>query len=174
MAILQLASHLSQGELKKLLDKETEVRFYKYWQIINAVANNAGIRADTIASVLGTSTSIVRRTVQLYNKGGADFTRHLQWGGRREDRSHLSLAEEKALLASIEVKSIKGEILTAKDIRKEVEKKVKRAVSEDYLWDLFRRHGWKKKAPRPKHPRQDPKAQEEFKKNSPKQWQPVS
>ena len=174
MATLKLAFHLSQNELKKLLDKETEVRFYKYWQILNAVANNAGIKAGTIASILGTSPGIVRRTVQLYNKGGVDFMKQLQWGGRREDRSHLSLDEEKALLASITVKSLKGEILTAKDIRKEVERKINRAVSEDYLWDLFKRHGWKKKAPRPKHPKQDPKAQEEFKKNYPKQWQPIS
>lgn len=85
----------------------------------------------------------------------------------------MSFAQEEELLKAIAEKSLKGEILTARDIREEVEKKVERSVSEDYLWDLFKRHGWKKKAPRPKHPLQDISAQDLFKKNSPMFWQPA-
>lgn len=173
MATLQLKSHLTAPALKERMQQEPDVRFYLKWQILNAVANHAGIKADTIALMLGTSINVVRRTVQLYNRQGAGFMQDLQWGGRREQRSMLSLEEERLLLKSIEAKAMKGAILTAKEIRKEVERKVKREVSEDYLWDLFKRHGWKKKAPRPKHPKQDLKAQDSFKKNSPKQWHPA-
>lgn len=172
MATLQLKPHLSVTVLKQRMQQESDVRFFQKWQILNAVANHAGIKADTIALMLGTTTNVVRRSVQLYNQQGADFMQGLQWGGRREQRSILSLAEERLLLKSIEAKAMKGAILTAKEIKKEVENKVKREVSEDYLWDLFKRHGWKKKAPRPKHPKQDLQAQDVFKKNSPKQWHP--
>ena len=60
------------------------------------------------------------------------------------------------------------------DIRKVVEKKVGQSVSDDYLWDLFKRHNWKKKAPRPQHPKKQQAKQEEFKKNSPSFWSPAS
>lgn len=45
-------------------------------------------------------------------------------------------------------------------------------MSDDYIWDLFKRHNWKKKMPRPEHPKKNKMAQEEFKENSLKYWQP--
>lgn len=173
MPPLKLKNHLSLSELKQRLLAETDIRIFKQWQILNAVSNNPGTKADVIASLLGTTPTIVGRYVRLYNKHGPEYLSQLKWGGRREARSNLSFAEEEELLKTIAEKSLKGEILTAKDIREEVEKKVKRSVSEDYLWDLFKRHGWKKKAPRPKHPLQDISAQDLFKKNSPMFWQPT-
>lgn len=173
MPTLKLKNHLSLSELKQKLVAETDIRIFKQWQILNAVACNPGTIASVIASLLGTTPTIVRRYVRLYNKHGSQYLSNLQWGGRREARSNLTFSQEEGLLKSIAEKSLKGEILTAKDIRKEVEQKVKRSVSEDYLWDLFKRHGWKKKAPRPKHPLQDIAAQDLFKKNSPMFWQPA-
>ena len=105
--------------------------------------------------------------VRLYNQYGSDYLVNLQWGGRREARSLLSFEQEEQLLEKVAKKYLNGEILTAKAIRTEVELAVIRSVSDNYLWDLFKRHGWKKKAPPPKHPSQSLKAQEEFKKNSP-------
>jgi len=86
----------------------------------------------------------------------------------------LTPEQEKMLLESVAQKSLKGEILTAKDIRAEVELIVKHTVSDDYLWNLFKCNGWKKKVPSPKHPMQGLVAQEEFKKNSTIFWQPSS
>ena len=86
---------------------------------------------------------------------------NLKWGGRREARSLLSFEQEEQLLKKVAEKSLNGEILTAKAIRTKVELAVKRIVSNDYLWDLFKRHGWKKKALCPK-PLQNLKAREEF------------
>ena len=174
MAILKLKPHLSQEELQEKLKSEKDIRFYKLWQILNAVANTPGIKAEYIAVVLSSSATIVRRTVQIYNKHGADFPNLKLWGGRREPLCHLSIIEEKELLKSIEKKSRQGEILTAKDIKRVVEKKVENGVSDDYIWDLFKRHKWTKKAPRPRHPKQNIQAQEEFKKNFQKFWQPTS
>ena len=165
MAILKLNPHLSIEELQEKLKSEKDIRFYKLWQILNAVAYNPGIKAERIAVVLSSSVTIVRRTVQIYNKHGEDFPKLKLWGGRRESLCHLSIKEEKELLKSIEKKSMRGEILTAKDIKREVEKKVKKEVSDDYIWDLFKRHEWTKKAPRPKHPKQNIQVQEDFKKN---------
>lgn len=174
MAILKLKEHLSLTELQHQLLTTKDVRKFKQWQVLNAVARNPGCKADLIASLLGTTSTIVRRYVRMYNKHGSNYLSNLQWGGRRQARSLLTLEQEKVLLGSVAQKSLRGEILTAKDIRAEVELIVKHAVADDYLWDIFKRNGWKKKAPRPKHPMQDLVAQEEFKKNSPIFWQPAS
>jgi transposase len=174
MSILKLRDPISLAGLKKGMEAENNIRFFKHWQILNAVANNPGIKANTLAKILGVSTGIIYRTVELYNKWGSAFKNLLQWGGRRESRSILAFGQESALLKSVEARSLKGEILTAKEIRKEVEKQAGRHVSDDYLWDLFKRHGWKKKVPRPKHPNHNPAVQEAFKKNFPMQWQPPS
>ena len=78
MATLQLKPHLSVRVLKQRMQQESDVRFFQKWQILNAVANHAGIKADTIALMLGTTTNVVRRSVQLYNQQGADFMQGLQ------------------------------------------------------------------------------------------------
>jgi transposase len=91
-------------------------------------------------------------------------------GGRR--RSLLTVAEEAALFTSLESLASKGLIKTANDIRMVVERKAGKSVSDDYLWDLLHRNGWKKKMPRPHHPKRNIEEQADFKKNSPKNWNP--
>lgn len=172
MSVLRLKDHISVSELRERMETETDIRFFKRLQILNAVANNPGIKAGDLAQILAVGTGVIYRTVEVYNSEGAAYEDKLQWGGRRESRSTLSLDQESALLKSIEAGSLRGEILTAKDIRKEVERQAGREVSQDYIWALFKRHGWKKKAPRPKHPKQDLAAQQAFKKNFLMQWQP--
>ena len=80
--------------------------------------------------------------------------------------------EEQALFTSFEQMAGKGKLKTANDMRSMVEKKVGKPVSDDYLWDLLHRHGWKKKMPRPHHPKRTKEEQADFKKNSPKNWAP--
>ncbi len=123
MAILQLQPHLTIEQLKERMNQETKIRFFRKWQILHAVATHVGIRAKTVALLLGTSPAVVRRTVQLYNKGGADFLHGRLWGGRREQRCLLHLKQEEALLEEAKQQALKGEILVAKQLRCLVEEK---------------------------------------------------
>ncbi len=164
MSALRLAAHLPAAGIKERLKAEKEVRFYKYWQILNAVATQPGIKAKTIAMLLGTSASTVRRIVQQYNGKGADFMQQLHWGGRREALCYLSLEEEKELLETASKTALQGAVLVAGHLRALVEQKTGCAVSDDYLRDLLHRHHWKKKAPRPKHPDGNDEVREAFKK----------
>jgi transposase len=108
----------------------------------------------------------------MYNKFGKDWRTYGQWGGRRQQRCHLSLEDEALLMKSLEDSAFMGKILTFRHIKKHVEERVGNEVSNDYIWDLFSRHGWKKKVPRQNHPNSDKAAQEEYKKNSKKIWSP--
>jgi hypothetical protein len=80
--------------------------------------------------------------------------------------------KEAALLSSIEEEALSGRILTYKQIKKKVETEVGKEVSDDYIWDLFSRHNWKKKVPWQSHPKAARQVQEEYKKTSGKSWQP--
>ncbi|MDR2913897.1 MAG: winged helix-turn-helix domain-containing protein, partial [Tannerella sp.] len=166
MKKLQTVSHYSDKELKNILDSQTEIRAFRDRQIIYSVQTNPGKKAEEIAGILGIKISKVLRVIQQYNKSGINWRVYGQCGGRREQRCHLSIKEEAALLSSIEEEALSGRILTYKQMKKKVETEVGKEVSDDYIWDLFSSHNWKKKVPRPSHPKADRQAQEAYKKTS--------
>ena len=172
MRILQLKPHLTTSELSVKLSTCLNVHQRSYWQILLSVSFNPNKKAEEYASFLGVNKSKIYKVVELYNSNGADFTDKLKWGGRRSSTSHMSFEDEEKMMNSLKLKALEGKVLVAKHIRKIVETKVGKVVSDDYIWDLFKRHNWKKKMPRPEHPKKNKAAQEEFKKNSLKYWQP--
>lgn len=174
MRIVQLQPHLTTTELTARLSTCSNLHHRGYWQILLSVSFNPNKKAEEYASFLGFTKSKIYKVVELYNKNGADFTNALNWGGRRNTTSHMSFEEEQKLMNDLAVSAVNGNILVAKHIRELIENKLGKPVSEDYIWDLFKRHNWKKKMPRPEHPKKNKEAQEEFKKNSPKYWQPIN
>lgn len=172
MRTLQLKPHLTTSELSGKLSNCSNNNQRSYWQILLSVSFNPNKKAEEYAAFLGITKSKVYRVVERYNKDGADFTGNLNWGGRRIETSYLSFEEEEKMMSNLKIKAKEGKILVAKHIRKIVEAKVGTAVSDDYIWDLFKRHNWKKKMPRSEHPKRNKAAQEEFKKNSRNYWQP--
>jgi transposase len=85
-------------------------------------------------------------------------------GGRRHQ--NLSIEEEDSLLEDFFCKAKEGGVLIVSEIKDAYEKKVGRTVNKSTVYRMLERHGWRKIAPRPHHPKADPEAQEEFKKNS--------
>ena len=172
MRILQVKNYLTDNELKDIIIKQKDASGFRDYQIIYSVQTNFGKTAKDIAKVLGISTNKVYKTVEKYNKHGLEWKQNVTRGGRRESRCIMSLEEEAEFLKSLEQKALKGEILTYRHIKNKLELKLNRLVSDDYIWDLFKRHNWSKKVPRQSHPKADKEAQEDYKKNSPNYWQP--
>lgn len=170
MRTLKLVSHLSDVELKKQLSLASGKPEFSRWQILYLVQVGKIVSASTIAPLVNLSIQSVYKIVEGYNKSGVSGVSCKPRGGRH--RFLLSTEQEAHLLQSIEQKAAKGLIKTAGDIRSLVESKVGKKVSDDYIWDLLKRNGWKKKMPRPYHPKRDIAAQQEFKKNSPGVWLP--
>jgi transposase len=170
MRTLELVNHLTDGQLKERLGSAAGKPEFSRWQILYMI-QVAGIHsAAVISPLVNLSRSSIYKIVEQYNKDGANGIKYMLRGGRR--RSLLSSLEESELLNAIEQKAAKGLVKTANDIRIIVESKVGKAVSDDYLWDLLNRNGWKKKMPRPHHPKRNLVEQQEFKKNSPTVWLP--
>ena len=173
MCLLFVKPYLDYKSLLKRMGQQKDIRLFEYWQILYCIQSSPGKQAEEYAALLGADISKIYRIVQLYNKQGIGFDQSLKWGGRREQRSLLSIKEETTLMGGLQHKALSGKIITMNDIRSVVEKKTAKRVSADYLWDLFKRHGWKKKAPRPQHPQKNSAAQEAFKKNSLNYWIPA-
>jgi transposase len=169
MRCTTLVNHLDQDEIRERMVKSKEREQYQRWQSIFLTMK--GLQADIVAEYVGTTKGTVHQWVYQYNHDGPDgFTLRGQ-GGRRF--GYLSLEEEVALLESIRPTAEKGRILNAFALKEQIEERLAKKVSKDYLYDLLHRHKWRKVMPRPQHPKADKEKQEEFKKNFPSWWQPL-
>lgn len=172
MRTLQLVNHLSDAQLKEKLSSTAGKPEFNRWQILYLIQVGKLRSAAIISPLVNLSKPSIYKIVEQYNRSGVQGIKYTNRGGRR--RSLLSLEEEALLLNAIEQKAAKGLIKTANDIRTMVEAKVGKAVSDDYLWDLLHRNGWKKKMPRPHHPKRSVAEQLEFKKNFLTVWLPFN
>jgi hypothetical protein len=99
-----------------------------------------------------------------------DVTVNKPWGGRRH--CSMTVKEEKEFLNKWENIATDGGVLTVPPIHAALVERLGHDVPMSTTYRLLSRHGWRKIQPDTKHPKSDPALQDEFKKNSPKQWLP--
>jgi len=172
MRVLKIEPHLLEAGLKKMMNSQKSIPDFKDWQIIYSVQANPGKTASEIAKILCVKPANIYNKVQRYNKHGLSWKANVKRGGRREERCIMPLEKEQEFLKSIEENALGGQIITYQQVKLKLEKQIDRPVSDDYIWDMFKRHKWTKKVPRQSHPQADKAAQEEYKKNSPRIWLP--
>ena len=168
MRTVQLTSHLTNEQLIEKLSFTRGSPDFSRWQILYLIQVAKQSSADIISPLVGLSKPSIYKIVEGYNKQGPSAIKCKSRGGRRN--AFLSVEDEERLFINLEEQASKGLIKTANDIRQVVELKVGKHVSDDFLWDLLHRNGWKKKMPRPHHPKRNIKEQGEFKKNFLKTW----
>lgn len=83
-------------------------------------------------------------------------------GGRHH--AHLTQEQENTFIAPFLKKAKEGGVLIVSPIHRAYEKLVKRKVKPMTVYRLLHRHGWRKIAPRPQHPKANIEAQKNFKK----------
>jgi len=123
-----------------------------------------GMSAPEVALALGWNPGTVRVLQARFFKEGESILKGVGQGGRR--RQNLSLAQEGALLGVFLAEAARGGILQVSEVRARYQELVGHAVPKSTIYRLLARHGWRKVAPRPRHPKADVARQEEFKKNS--------
>jgi len=97
-------------------------------------------------------------------------SRAAKLGGRR--RALLSPEQERAFLAPWVEASKAGGVLVVSPMRAALAQQLGQPVAASVVYRLLARHGWRKVAPDTRHPKSDPKVQEDWKKNCPKHWLP--
>jgi transposase len=166
---MRVVSHLTPAQLKQRMLATEERRQFQRWQVIYLMSSGR-FRAAEAAQLVGVARGTVYQWVHLYNRQGPKALDLQGRGGRRN--ALLSWEEEGLLLAELSEKAKQGRVVVAWTVRDRVEKKLGHSVSKDYAYDLLHRHGWRKIAPRPRHPKGKSAVQEQFKKNFPRWWLP--
>lgn len=152
---------------KQLRDQATTVSEYRKALSVILVAEY-GFDADRAADTLGIS----RRTVfrDRSNLRNQDDTSKRTWGGRRH--FSMTIKEERQLLSQWQEQATKGGVLTVPPLHAALIEWLGHTIPQSTTYRLLARDGWRKVQPDTKHPKSDPAAQDEFKKNSRKQWLP--
>jgi transposase len=127
-----------------------------------------GLDSEKTAGILKISQRTIYRNQEQIRK--QDKQLRNTWGGRR--RYTMTVEEERMFLRDWEIKASEGGVLAVPPIHAALVEKLGRPIPISTTYRLLARHGWRKVQPDTKHPKSDPKIQEEFKKNSQKWWQP--
>ena len=119
--------------------------------------------AAEVAELVDLSKSRVQHIVEKFNREGLDafLDRHNPEFHRQH--AFLTKDQELAVLNSVEGQARKGLLVNSRLVKEALEARLEREVSEMYIHDVLKRHGWRKVDPRPHHPKYDPVAQNEFK-----------
>lgn len=152
---------------KQLRDQATTVSEYRKAMSVILVAEY-GFDADRAADTLGISRGTVFR--DRSNIRNQDDTSKKTWGGRRN--SSMTIEQEREFLSQWQEQATKGGVLTVPPLHAALVERLGHAIPQSTTYRLLARHGWRKVQPDTKHPKSDPAAQDEFKKNSRKQWLP--
>jgi len=133
-----------------------------------------GCTLEETASMLGVGRATVPRLQAEFRdklrSADAVVSKRSRWGGRR--RALLSEKQERAFLEPWAEQAKKGQVLVLSPIRAALAQLLGRPVAASVVYRFLERHGWRKIAPDTRHPKSDPRVQEEWKKNSRKIWLP--
>lgn len=156
-----------KATITRLAERLKRAESHSEYQRIQCVLIRAtlGSSAAQIAQLLGWSTATVHVLHSRWAKEG-DAIFDVQGRGGRHHQ-YLSLDQEQALLAPFVERAQAGGMLTVAEIQQAYEQQTGRQVAPSTVYRLLDRHGWRKLAPRPRHPKADVAAQAAFKKTSP-------
>lgn len=152
---------VDEAAVKAAMSEAKTVEEFQRYQAIHLRVSE-GMDVGGIARITGLAESTIHNVHSRCRRKGLEAVRTKSKGGRYH--SYLSELEEKELLASIEPQARRGGILEVSKVHRALEEKVGGTVALFTTYRLLHRHGWRKIAPRPKHPKSDAEAQAAFKK----------
>jgi transposase len=126
---------------------------------------------EQTATVLGVGrASVARYQAKVRRRLTHPAELQPEWGGRRH--AAMTLEEERDFLRPWAELSAEGGMLVVSPLRAALAQRLGRPVTHSVVYRMLARHGWRKVAPDTRHPKSDPAAQEQWKKNSPRCWRP--
>lgn len=149
------------SEVEKSLRNTTTKEGYQRVQAV-WLRMKLGLHAAEIAQIFGIHEASVWRIHSRYFKYGSKIFDEGLSGGRWHE--NLSAEEEAAFLEPYSKQAESSGMIVVTEVASGYEKLVGHTVPKSTVYRLLDRHGWRKIAPRPSHPKSDPDAQDAFKK----------
>lgn len=153
---------ISEADLERLALLMQEVETSSDFRRLQCLyLRGTGLKAEEISKITLYSVGHIKSIWTAYFKGGIEVLSIKPRGGRH--RFNLSVEEEKELIDRYAQLGEKGHILEIGPLYRGLCEKVGRPVAITTAYRLAYRHGWRKIAPRPRHPGQVPMAAQYFK-----------
>ena len=148
----RLEPFLKEASSKEALRRIQAVYFRaRYGDSAREVAQRTGLALQTVRNIHSAWRREGNAALELKPKGG-------------RYHEHLTLDQERSLLASVQAEAERGGVLEVSRIHQALEQLVGAPVARSTTYRLLHRHGWRKIAPRGHHPAMDKEAQDAFKK----------
>lgn len=159
------------AQAKAVITKTTDLEEFRCAQAVLLPAL-LGATMEQTAALLGVGRATVPRLrARLRQRRAEPTAARPTWGGRR--RAWLSWDEERRFLAPWSEASKAGGLLVVSPIRAALAQELGQPVAASVVYRMLARHGWRKVAPDTRHPKSDPKIQEEWKKTARNTGSPV-
>jgi transposase len=162
---MYVADHLTLDELRARADAERDKRLFLRLRAVYLAAT--GLSAPEVAAALGPSRRAVQRWIARYNAEGPDALGHRPRPGQP---TLLPASDVGRLRERLDAGPTPADgvcTLRAKDVRAILQAEFGVAYSLPGVYALLHRLGYSCLDPRPRHPKSDPAAREDFKKKSP-------
>ena len=130
-----------------------------------------GLSIAQTAAVIGRSVGVTCTMRTRFSRvlgGEKKMTR-----SKRElrNRARASLEREAEILDEVLDQAATGGVVIVPPLKPAIEAKLGKTMALSTLYQMLSRHGWRKLAPDKSHPKADPAAGDEWKKNFPSGWQ---
>jgi transposase len=154
-----------QARLEHLVMKEANAKQRdRYRAVLLAIEGRQG---DEIAQRIGRSPRFVDEWVARYRRSGLEGLKPRKQPGRVPK---LTPEQEKQLMARLDAAPREKDgvcTLRGKDITRIIEQEFGVVHTLGGIYDVLRRLGYSTLKPRPRHPKNDPQAMEQFKDSAP-------
>jgi len=121
-----------------------------------------GKTAAEIAVILQINPRTVEKHHQRYFKEGLAAFEFKKPGLKAGVPRYTTLEAEKALFTELQEKAAQGDLLKAAQIKPLYEQRIGRALGKSTIYKILIRNRWSKKKPRPRHPKGNDEAKEDF------------
>lgn len=165
---MPLTNEEKDAILERLMQLQGDVGDLRQWRQLEAVwlREKLGLSGSQTAAALNYRLQTVHLLWHRWlQRGLAMFEQWASPGGRK--RAYLTPAQERDFLETLAGPAAAGALPTVAAIRQAYEARVGQAVALSTVYRLLQRHGWRKVAPRKRHPRTKPELQAEVKKTHP-------
>ena len=105
---------------------------------------------EEIAAATGYSKEYSRRIVTRYLKDGLEALTGMHYGGNRRN---MSYSDEEEVLKPFRERAEAGHVVSVQEIAEAYDKKLGRKSNPAQIYQVLKRHNWRKVMPRSKHPK---------------------
>lgn len=156
----KLSSIQKEKEIRKMLKGAKNKWEHRRIQCV-LLRVSQKLTAEKVGEIVGIHTASVWRIWSRYLHGGMRAVVGEKRGGRY--RASLTEKEEKAILKPFEKRAAQGQVVTIREVYEAVCRKRGMKTAPSTTYRLLHRHGWRKVAPRLRHPKGNVERQEHFK-----------